>query len=153
MEKILVSACLLGEPVRYNGGPATSEDPLLLRWLKEGRLVSFCPEMAGGLGTPRPRAERQALRVVTEAGADVTVAFTRGAELARDVARQHRIRVAILKDGSPSCGSTYIHDGTFAGRRVAGAGVTTECLRRAGVRVFSDQQLREAAEYLEALER
>ena len=152
MEKILVSACLLGEPVRYNGAAATSEDPVLARWTREGRLVSFCPEVAGGLGTPRPRAERQALRVVTDAGADVTAAFTRGAELARDTARQHGIRVAVLKDGSPSCGSTYTYDGTFAGRRVPGGGLTTEILRREGVRVFSEHQLSEAAAYLDALE-
>jgi uncharacterized protein YbbK (DUF523 family) len=152
MERILVSACLLGEPVRYTGGAATSEDPLLTRWIEEGRVVGFCPEVAGGLGTPRPRAERQALRVVTEAGADVTAAFTRGAELARDTARQHGIRVAILKDGSPSCASSYVYDGAFAGRRVPGAGLTTEILRRDGVRVFSETELREAAAYIEELE-
>ena len=151
-EKILVSACLLGEPVRYNGVSATSEDPLLIQWLREGRVVSFCPEVAGGLGTPRPRAERQAVRVVTDAGADVTAAFARGAELARDTARQHGIRVAILKDGSPSCGSLFVYDGTFSGRRIAGAGMTTELLRSDGIRVFSEQQLREAAAYLEELE-
>ena len=151
-EKILVSACLLGEPVRYNGVSATSEDPLLIQWLREGRVVSFCPEVAGGLGTPRPGAERQAVRVVTDAGADVTAAFARGAELARDTARQHGIRVAILKDGSPSCGSLFVFDGTFSGRRIAGAGMTTELLRSDGIRVFSEQQLREAAAYLEELE-
>ena len=151
-EKILVSACLLGEPVRYNGVSATSEDPLLIQWLREGRVVSFCPEVAGGLGTPRPRAERQAVRVVTDAGADVTAAFAGGAELARDTARQHGIRVAILKDGSPSCGSLFVFDGTFSGRRIAGAGMTTELLRSDGIRVFSEQQLREAAAYLEELE-
>ena len=68
MEKILVSSCLLGEQVRYNGGAATSDDPLLRRWQAEGRAVSFCPEVAGGLGTPRPRAERVGVRVLTEHG-------------------------------------------------------------------------------------
>ena len=90
--------------------------------------------------------------MVTDAGADVTAAFTRGAELARDTARQHSIRVAILKDGSPSCGSTFVYDGTFSGRRIAGAGMTAELLRSDGIRVFSEQQLREAAAYLEELE-
>ena len=152
MEKILVSACLLGEPVRYNGGPATSEDPLLFRWLQEGRVVSFCPEVAGGLGTPRPRAERHVLRVVTEAGADVTAAFIRGATLARETAREHGIRVAILKDGSPSCEACTFTTVLFAGRRVAGTGLTTELLQRDGVRVFSEKHLQEAAAYLEELE-
>ena len=152
MEKILVSACLLGEKVRYNGGAATSDDPLLQRWLTEGRVVSFCPEVAGGLGTPRPRAERSGLRVVTENGEDVTRAFARGAELARATARQHHIRVAVLKDGSPSCGSSYVHDGTFAGQRTGGAGTTTDGLRADGVRVFNEQQIAEASAYLAALE-
>ena len=141
MEKILVSACLLGERVRYNGAGAATDDPRLARWIDEGRVVAFCPEVAAGLGTPRPRAERQELRIVTDAGADVTAAFVRGAELARDIARLHRIRVAILKDGSPSCGSSYIYDGSFTGTRVAGRGLTAEVLEGDGVRVFSEHQL------------
>jgi uncharacterized protein YbbK (DUF523 family) len=152
MERILVSACLLGEPVRYNGSAATTDDPLLRRWLSEGRVVSFCPEVAGGLGTPRPRAERLGLRVVTESGEDVTPAFARGAALARDAARQQGIRVAVLKDGSPSCGSTVVHDGSFSGRRVNGAGTTTDALRSDGIKVFSERQIAEAAAYLAALE-
>jgi uncharacterized protein YbbK (DUF523 family) len=152
MEKILVSACLLGEPVRYNGGAATSDDPSLQRWIAEGRVVSVCPEVAGGLGTPRPRAERIGLRVLTEIGDDVTRAFVRGAELAREMAREHAIRIAVLKDGSPSCGSSTIHDGSFTGRRVSGAGITTDVLRADGVVVFSERQIAQAAAYLAALE-
>jgi uncharacterized protein YbbK (DUF523 family) len=152
MEKILISACLLGEPVRYNGGAATSDDPSLQQWLAEGRVVSFCPEVAGGLGTPRPRAERIGLRVLTEVGDDVTRAFVRGAELAREMAREHAIRIAVLKDGSPSCGSSTIHDGSFTGRRVSGAGITTDVLRADGVVVFSERQIAQAAAYLAALE-
>lgn len=152
MERVLVSACLLGEPVRYDGRAATSAHPVLQRWLQEGRVVRVCPEIAGGLGTPRPRAERQGVHVITEAGDDVTPAFVRGAELACAAAQAHGVRVAVLKDGSPSCGSTEIADGTFSGRRTGGAGVTTAMLRREGVRVFSEQQLDEAAAYLAALE-
>ncbi len=152
MEKILVSACLLGEKVRYSGRAATCDDPVLLRWLVEGRVVSFCPEVAGGLGTPRPRAERQALRVLTDSAVDVTSAFVRGAERARDVARGHRIRVAILKDGSPSCGSSYVYDGTFTSARISDVGVTTAMLQQDHVRVFNESQLDEAAVYVAKLE-
>src|ERR1700737_2340801 len=152
MEKTLVSAGLLGETVGYNGGAATCDARVLLRWLAEGRVVSFCPEVAGGLGTPRPRAERQALRVLTDSAVDVTSAFVRGAERARDTARAHRIRVAILKDGSPSCGSSYVYDGTFTGRRIDGAGVTTAMLQQDEVRVFNEWQLDEAADYVARLE-
>ena len=152
MEKILVSACLLGEKVRYDGGAATSDDPALQRWLDEGRVVSFCPEVAGGLGTPRPRAERRGPLVMTEQGVDVTAAFDRGAALALETARRLRIRIAVLKKGSPSCGSSEVHDGTFCGRRVPGAGVTTDLLRASGIRVFSDRQLADADACLSALE-
>jgi uncharacterized protein YbbK (DUF523 family) len=152
MEKILVSACLLGEKVRYNGGAATSDDPSLRRWLAEGRVVSFCPEMEGGLGTPRPRAERRGSLVITEEGADVTAAFARGAALALETTRRLHIRIAVLKEGSPSCGSSEVHDGTFSGQRTAGAGVTTDLLRASGVRVFSDRQIADADACLSALE-
>ncbi|MCC7415927.1 MAG: DUF523 domain-containing protein [Acidobacteria bacterium] len=152
MERILVSACLLGEPVRYNGGAARVDDPQLARWAAEGRLVACCPEVEGGLGTPRPRAERRALRVVTEQGADVTDQFARGARLARDAARGHGIRIAILKDGSPSCGSRHVSDGTFSERRRPGAGVAAEVLRADGVRVFSESEIADAAAFLAVLE-
>jgi uncharacterized protein YbbK (DUF523 family) len=152
MEKILVSACLLGERVRYDGGAATSDERQLQRWLDEGRVVSFCPEVAGGLGTPRPRAERRGSLVITEYGADVTAAFARGAALALETARRLHIRIAVLKEGSPSCGSSEIHDGTFAGQRTAGAGVTTDLLRASGIRVFSDRQIADADACLADLE-
>ena len=78
MEKILISACLLGERVRYHGGDARSEHPILRRWQDEGRLVPLCQEVTGGLATPRPAAEivmtLGGRRVLTSAGADVTSA-------------------------------------------------------------------------------
>jgi uncharacterized protein YbbK (DUF523 family) len=153
VERVLVSACLLGERVRYSGGAATCDDPILRRWLDEGRIVGFCPEVAGGLGTPRPAAELQGLqKVVTVAGDDVTAQFLHGAAVAVEAVRLHRIRIAILKDGSPSCGSSYVYDGTFTATRVRGAGMTTRELAREGVRVFSECELARAAEYLAELE-
>lgn len=151
---MLVSACLLGERVRYSGGAATCDDPILRRWLDEGRIVRFCPEVAGGLGTPRPAAELQGFdKVVTVTGVDVTAQFLHGAALAAEAARLHRIRIAILKDGSPSCGSSYVYDGSFSGTRARGAGMTTMELAREGVRVFSESELARAADYLAELER
>jgi uncharacterized protein YbbK (DUF523 family) len=147
--RILVSACLLGERVRYTGGAATCDDPILLRWLAEGRVVPFCPEMAGGLGAPRPPAERQGLRaVVTVTGVDVTEAFELGAALAVEICRLHAISTAVLKDGSPSCGSSYVYDGTFRGVRVAGAGITAARLTARGIRVFNEDELAAADQYL-----
>ena len=161
--RVLVSACLLGERVRYNGADAAADSPILARWLAEGRVVPFCPEVAGGLGVPRPAAEIQggdgeavlagAGRVATESGVDLTESFLRGARLCIDAAEAENARAAVLKDGSPSCGSRSIHDGAFRGRRVAGSGVTAALLERRGIRVFSECELEEAAEYLEGLDR
>jgi uncharacterized protein YbbK (DUF523 family) len=163
MIRILVSACLLGEKVRYNGSDAVSSSPVLTRWLAEGRVVPFCPELAGGLGVPRPAAEIMGTngaavldgdaRVNTQAGADVTGRFLQGASLALATAQSQGVLVAVLKDGSPSCASESIHDGTFSGRRKSGHGVTTALLERHGIRVFSERCFEEAAAHLNLLER
>lgn len=162
MEKILVSACLLGAAVRYHGGHARIDEPRLARWVEEGRVVQVCPEVAGGLTTPRPPAEVQRDRssaadgrfvVLTAESRDVSGAFQAGARDALEQVRRHRIRVAVLKDGRPSCGSGTIYDGTFKGRRMAGEGVTAAILRAQGVLVFSEHQIAEAEACLAALER
>jgi uncharacterized protein YbbK (DUF523 family) len=151
--RVLVSACLLGERVRYNGAAASSSSSQLARWISEGRVVPFCPEVAGGFGVPRPAAEIDGRgRVMTQAGADVTDGFLRGARLALDAARAQNVRLAVLKDGSPSCASDLIHDGSFSGRKRAGQGVTTALLERHGIRVFSERRVDEAAAYLETIE-
>ncbi len=157
MRKILVSACLLGERVRYHGGDAAVSHPILARWRAEGRLVVVCPEVDGGLTTPRPPAELvdrpDGRRVLTVQGADVTSAFENGAHVALNACAAEDIRIAILKDGSPSCGSRTIYDGRFSGRRVPGQGLTAERLSDAGVKVFSEDEIDQAAAYLSALER
>ena len=162
MEKLLVSRCLLGHKVRYDGGAHGPYD-LLQRWQDEGRIVALCPEVAGGLPTPRPPAEIPGGQgaevldghrpVLTDAGADVTAEFVAGAEIALRLVRQHGLRVAVLKARSPSCGNTQAYDGSFSGSLVAGEGVTAALLRRAGVRVYNETQLAEAAAELARLER
>ncbi len=162
MIRILVSACLLGEKVRYDGNDATAASSVLAKWNAEGRLVSFCPEVAGGLGVPRPAAEIQGSggdavldgtgRVLTVTGADVTDRFVEGARQAVAAARLNDVRLAVLKDGSPSCGTSFIYDGSFTRTRRDAHGVTSTLLEREGIRVFSDRQLEEAAEYLAELE-
>jgi len=156
MERILISACLLGERVRYHGGDSRIEHPILRRWQEEGRLVSICPEVAGGLATPRPAAEivvtSEGRRVLTAAGQNVTGAFERGAKAAADACAANGIRIAILKDGSPSCGNRWTYDGSFSGRRIEGLGTTAARLRATGVRVFSEFEIGGAADYLETLD-
>ncbi|MFI9589722.1 DUF523 domain-containing protein [Nonomuraea sp. NPDC052265] len=163
MQRILVSACLMGRRVRYDGGAKTSADALLARWREEGRLVVVCPEVTGGLPVPRPAAEIEggaggaavlsgAARVLASDGSDVTAEFVAGARAALEAARSAGIRLAVLKEGSPSCGALSVYDGTFGGRRVPGQGVTTALLEAHGVRVFTEDQLPEAAGYLRDLE-
>jgi|SRR5579872_3047266 len=142
--RVLVSACLLGAEVRHHGGAATVEHPILRRWRDECRIVGTCPEMAGGLPSPRPPSEIRGLRVVTSGGLDVTPEFEAGAATAVRIARELGIRVAVLKSRSPSCGTGRIYDGTFSGRFVDGDGVTAAALRREGVQVFDETQLEEA---------
>ncbi|WP_066478832.1 MULTISPECIES: DUF523 domain-containing protein [unclassified Sphingomonas] len=139
--RILVSACLLGQPVRYDGAAKTVDDPRIERWRREGRLVTICPELAGGLGVPRRPAERQGERVVDDAGDDVSGAFDAGAHAALVLARSQDCRFALLKQGSPSCGSVQIGDGSFTGRRVPGMGITAELLSANGIRVFGEDQI------------
>ena len=162
MIRILVSSCLLGEKVRYHGEDALCPSSILDRWRAEGRLVPACPELAGGLPVPRPPAEitggdgasvlRGEAFVGDRTGADVTEAFLRGARATVDLALSAGARLAVLKDGSPSCATTYIYDGTFRGQRGAGQGVTAALLGQAGIRVFSERQLEEADAYLRTLE-
>jgi uncharacterized protein YbbK (DUF523 family) len=156
MTKVVVSACLLGAPVRYNGTGKKTQHPVLQRWIDEGRVVSVCPEVLGGLGTPRPPAEivyvEGLRRVRANTGRDVTAEFEGGAVDALEQAVRHGATVAILKEGSPSCGSTYVYDGTFTGTRVDGSGVTAALLRARGIRVFSENELDAAAEYVDSID-
>lgn len=161
MQKILVSRCLLGQRVRYDGG-AHGPFSLLEQWQQEGRVVPLCPEVAGGLPTPRAPAEIHGgqgaqvldgqLPVLTVEGEDVTAAFVDGAEQALALVAQHGIRLALLKARSPSCGNRENYDGSFSGTKVAGEGVTAAALRRAGVQVFNEEELPAAEAALRELE-
>ena len=163
MERILVSACLLGQPVRYDGTGRRSDDVLFALWRDQGRLVPICPEVRGGLPVPRPAAEISGgsgedvldgrAKVLTRDGTDVTRHFVDGAWQALEQARSHGARIAILKEGSPSCGGLRIFDGTFAGRKVLGEGVTTALLERHGIAVFAEDAMVAVAARLAELER
>lgn len=150
--RILVSSCLLGRPVRYDGSAKSFRHDALSQWGAAGRLVPVCPEMLAGFVTPRPPAEiaegrsgsavlTAQARVVEDTGKDVTSAFIAGAQRALKIALQQNCRFALLTDGSPSCGSSFIYDGGFAGRRNEGDGVTAALLRRNGIAVFSPESL------------
>lgn len=138
-EKILVSACLLGEPCRYDGRSVPCEGVLTLN--EKYDFVTVCPEVAGGLSTPRIPSERLFSRVVNKSGEDVSENYNMGAKFALDLCRKHGIKLAILKERSPSCGSNMIYDGTFSGKLISGNGVTASLLKENGIRVISEAEI------------
>jgi uncharacterized protein YbbK (DUF523 family) len=163
MEKILVSACLVGARVRYDGRDIYCDNGLLRKWIAEGRVVPICPEVAAGLPVPRgPHEivgpggglsvlEGQACVTVKER-TDHTTHFLAGAETALEIVRREKIRLAILKNNSPSCGSTLIYDGSFTGSRIRGLGVTAALLKKNGVEVFTEESIDEVGDRLRSFD-
>ncbi|NOH99493.1 2-thiouracil desulfurase family protein [Vibrio sp. 99-70-13A1] len=159
MLKVLVSSCLVGNKVRYNAS-CLSIPELDLCWLKSNvELVVFCPEVSAGLPTPRAPAEiiegkgidvlDGSANVVGNDGIDVTTQFVSGAKNALELCQKQQIKYAVLAEGSPSCGSSKIYDGTFDGIKIDGSGVAAALLERNSIKVFSQhtiEQLRMALE-------
>ncbi len=147
MPPVLVSACLLGNPCRYNG--KGYELPAFVDSLQEYTVIPVCPEVLGGLAVPRPPAELAEgdgdafwlgkAQVKTEDGNDLSAEFKTGALRTLELAKKHGAKVAILKDHSPSCGTLRIHDGTFRSRLIPGRGVTAALLQKNGIKVFSEE--------------
>ena len=139
MKTVLVSACLLGEACRYDGASRPSE--VVKRFCEENEVIPVCPEVMGGLPTPRDPSERVGERVVSCSGHDVTEQYVCGAQLTLEKAREVGAQLAILKAKSPSCGAGMIYDGTFTGHLVAGNGVTAELLAAHGITVLTEDEL------------
>ncbi|WP_342469980.1 DUF523 domain-containing protein [Ureibacillus sp. FSL K6-3587] len=145
---ILVSSCLAGLKVRYNGTHCLDEK--VAKLIEEKKAVAVCPEVLGGLSTPREPAEiiggdgndvlDGKAKVVTENGKDVTEHFLRGAYATLEVAKKVGATLVVLKENSPSCGSTMIYSGEFNGQKIAGDGVTSALLKRNGFKVISEEQ-------------
>lgn len=151
MEKVLASSCLVGNKVRYNAS-CLSIPESDFHWLQSNvDLVIFCPEVSAGLPTPRAPAEiifgrgidvlSGSANVVGDDGIDVTAQFVVGAENALKICQQQQIEYAVLSEGSPSCGSSKIYDGTFSGTKITGSGVTAALLERNGIKVFSQHTI------------
>ena len=138
MKKLLISACLLGVPCRYDGRARLCAAAQALAG--HYTLVPVCPEVLGGLSTPRPPAEIRGGRLVTENGGDVTEAYRRGAETALRIARENGCIAAVLKERSPSCGKGRIYDGSFTGTLTGGDGVTARLLTENGIPVFGESE-------------
>ena len=139
MEKILISACLVGDKVKYDGH--TNYNPLIKDLLEKYELIPFCPEVEGGLSTPRRPSERKGNKVINDLGKDVTKNFVSGAEKALNICKYLDIKIAILKERSPSCGKTHIHDGSFKNKLIPGEGITAELLRKNGIAIYSEEEI------------
>ena len=134
----ICSACLLGIPCRYDGKACPVSFPEEL--LKNVRLIPVCPEMLGGLPSPRTPSEIKDGRVFYKTGEDVTEHFRKGAEETLRIAKEHRAACAVLKSKSPSCGYGLVYDGTFRGVTVPGKGITAELLEKNGIRILTEDQ-------------
>ena len=140
-EKLLVSACLLGENCKYSGG--NNYTPAVEALKGKFDVIPVCPEQMGGLPTPRIPAERVGEKVLTREGADVTAAYRKGAEDALAIAKANGVKFAVLQERSPSCGSEYVYDGTFSGKLIPGQGVTAQLLEENGIKVYSSGRIAE----------
>ena len=134
-EKILVSMCLLGINCKYNGGNNLSEE--VLEYIKDKEVYPICPEIMGGLKTPRNPSEIQGNKVINNIGEDVTQQYLKGAEETLKIAKLFNIKKAILKAKSPSCGNGKIYDGTFTSTLIEGDGITTKLLKENGIEVIT----------------
>lgn len=150
-EKILISRCFLGDNVRYNSEIKTLNHSLFTLWQQQNRMIALCPEVSGGLPVPREPAEQQpkSNQVITISGVDVSHQFNLGAKHALTLCQYHNIRFAILKESSPSCGSSLIYDGSFSNKKIAGQGLTSRLLTEKGIKVFSENNLQELESLLD----
>ena len=136
--KILVSACLTGDNCKYNGG--NNLNPALVEFLTAHEVVKVCPEVLGGLATPRAPAEIQKGQVVNTEGRNVTKEFEAGAQRAFEIVEKGKPDLIILQSRSPSCGVKQIYDGSFSGRKIEGQGLFTALCIKAGYKVLDIEE-------------
>ena len=138
---VLVSSCLLGKNCKYNGGNNNCDD--LKKLIDKYNLIEICPEVLGGLPTPRHPSEIVNDKVMNKIGEDVTKQFILGANIALNIAKEYNVKYAILKANSPSCGFGCIYDGTFSGKITKGNGVTADLLYKNGVVILNENNFYE----------
>ena len=139
MEKILVSACLLGEACRYDGKSCPEQD--VIEYVKDKQVIKVCPEVLGGLPIPRIPCEIRGDRVIDQEGIDKTDYYILGAEKVLMIAKKERVKTAILKSKSPSCGKGLLYDGSFCRKLVAKNGICATLLEDNGVNVINSDEI------------
>lgn len=144
MEKILLSACLFGKPCRYDGYDNYCSDIELLK--KHFEIILICPEVDGGLSTPRLPSEIKGTKVINNQGENMTSFFIKGADHALAIAHQYGIKKAVLKEKSPSCGHLKVYDGTFQKNLINGQGITAKLLMENGIAVYNENEISDLIE-------
>ena len=140
-EKVLISACLAGINCKFNGENNILDRDVLDEISKKYHLLFVCPEVFGGLSTPREPAEMKGGLVVTKTAKDVSENFKFGAEICLKIAKLNGCKKAILKARSPSCGSGQIYDGSFSKKLIFGDGVAAKLLKENEILVFSEDEI------------
>ena len=149
--KVLISACLLGDNVKYSGGNNLTLELVTLLEKYNVKIVKICPECFAGLSIPRVPSEIRGDKVFSKDGRDITEEFLSGAEKTYQIAKRKQVDFAILKERSPSCGSSFIYDGSFSGKVIEGQGLTAKKLSKENIIIFSEENLEEIEKYLEEL--
>lgn len=140
-ESLLISKCLLGQNVRYDGGHCSLSVSDLEKLYKSYKIIEICPEFEAGLGIPRNPIERLGDKVIDQSGNDYTYELERIKDKYLLLVEKYKIKKALLKDGSPSCGSDYIYDGSFDNKKMKGMGIIAEALVDIGVEVLSEKNV------------
>ena len=135
--KYIVSSCLCGEKTRYDGKIIINEK--IKKLVDDNKALMVCPELLGGMSVPRLPCEIKNGRVINITSDDKTNYYVEGTIKTLDIANKFGIKKAILKEKSPSCGSSYIYDGSFTKKLIPGEGITTRLLRLNNIEVISDE--------------
>ena len=149
--KVLISACLLGDNVKYSGGNNLTPELVTLLEKYNVKIVKICPECFAGLPIPRVPSEIREDKVYGKDGRDITEEFLDGEEKNYEVVERKQADFAILKERSPSCGSSYIYDGSFSGKVIQGQGLTARRLNKENIVIFSEENLEGIEKYLQEL--
>ena len=149
--KVLISACLLGDNVKYSGGNNLTPELVTMLEKYNVKIVKICPVCFAGLPIPRVPSEIREDKVFSKDGRDITEEFLSGAEKTYQIAKRKQVDFAILKERSPSCGSSFIYDGSFSGKVIEGQGLTAKKLSKENIIIFSEENLEEIEKYLEEL--
>ncbi len=140
-ESIIVSACLFGENCKYSGGNNKIDEKYMKKLELKYNIILCCPECLGGLDTPREPSEINLGRVFTKSGKDVTKEYEKGALLCLNIAKENKVKMALMKANSPSCGNYEVYDGSFSSVLVKGMGITAKIFSENCIKVFNEKEI------------